>query len=428
MNKYFIKDARQLDSLPFKSKIDLIITSPPYFDMKDYGSKNQIGFGQTYDEYLEDIETVFNKCFSVSKENCSLWVIVDILKKDGEIKLLPFDMAKRIQKSEWKLRDVIIWQKDKTIPYTHKGEMRNIFEYLLYFTKSKQFKFYRERITSINDLKEWWQKYPERYSPNGKSPTNIWDFPIPLQGSWGKRYIKHFCPLPERLIERIIDLSSDINDIVFDPFAGSGAVLSTAYKLQRQYIGCDLNSSYKKMFLDYIKNVKPINVKSLYESRAVKKYSKIIEKLRILKFPKKLYLIYRKKYPEDNSIYGIFAIPISQKATKLPKNKFTSCTYIIISLDGPLDIVSRLQQIAENKPLSKYGIDFNFKVVGTKEALKLAKQNIKTLWRYDNGIIYSTGKSVSGLTIEEILKHKDKKFPPIYSAINIKKDELELPM
>lgn len=428
MNKYFIKDARQLDSLPFKSKIDLIITSPPYFDMKDYGSKNQIGFGQTYDKYLDDLEMVFNKCFLVSKEECSLWVVVDILKKNSELKLLPFDIAQRIQKTGWKLRDIIIWQKDKTIPYTREGEMRNIFEYILYFTKSKQFKFYRERITSINDLKNWWKKYPERYSPNGKSPTNIWNFPIPLQGSWGKQYIRHFCPLPEQLIERMIELSSDINDLIFDPFAGSGAVLSTAYKLQRQYIGCDLNNSYKKMFLNYVKNIQPINKKDLYENTAIKRYSEIIKKLRILKFPKKLYTIYQKKYQEENSIYGIIAHPILKTAIKLPKNKFTSCTYIIISLNDHLEITSRLQQIAENKPLSKYGIDFNFNVVEIKDALKWTKHNINTLWRYDNGITYMSGKFVSDLTEEEILKHKDEKFPPIYSSINIKMDELELPI
>src|SRR3989338_6287310 len=104
MNDYFIHDARTLDTLPIKSPIDLIVTSPPYFDMKDYGSDSQIGFGQTYQQYLENIEKVFGKCFTIAKESASLWVVVDILKKDGEMKLLPFDMAQSIQNSGWKLR------------------------------------------------------------------------------------------------------------------------------------------------------------------------------------------------------------------------------------------------------------------------------------------------------------------------------------
>src|SRR5690606_21611299 len=155
MNQYFIQDARKVDELPLKSLVDLIITSPPYFDMKDYGSKNQIGFGQNYDNYLRDIELVFSKCFSITKDTGSLWIVVDILRKDGELKLLPFDLIKKVQDGGWKLKDIIIWEKDKTVPFTHNGEMRNIFEYVLFFTKTDKYKFYRERITSINDLKEW---------------------------------------------------------------------------------------------------------------------------------------------------------------------------------------------------------------------------------------------------------------------------------
>lgn len=423
MNQYFIHDARTVDKLPIKSKIDLIVTSPPYFDMKDYGSDNQIGFGQTYEKYLEDIEEVFRRCYLIAKDDASLWVVVDILKKDGELKLLPFDMANSIQKGGWRLKDIIIWQKDKTVPYTHNGEMRNIFEYVLYFTKSPKFKFYRERVTSINDLKEWWQRYPERYSPYGKSPTNIWDFPIPLQGSWGKKYIKHFCPLPEKLIERIIHLSSDFNDIVLDPFAGSGAVLSAAYRLRRQYLGCDLNKSYREMFFKYLKSVEPIDKRSLYKDKAIKKYSEVIEKLRSLKFPKKLYLEYRKHFSNDTNVRCMLALPNGNNKDLLPKNKITSCNYYFVT-DKPSSInLHELQNLAEKKPLSKYGVHFKLSECNLDEAKKLLGKNM--FWRYDNGITYKGGIKTKLNEIDAILGKKTK-FPPIFSTISIKEEELEI--
>lgn len=427
MNQYFIHDARTINNLPLKSKVDLIVTSPPYFDMKDYGSDNQIGFGQTYQQYLNDIEVVFTKCSLIAKETASLWVVVDILKKDGEIKLLPFDMAQSIQKGGWKLRDIIIWQKDKTIPYTHNGEMRNIFEYVLYFTKSSDYKYYRERITSINNLKEWWQRYPERYSTNGKSPTNIWDFPIPLQGSWGKRYIKHFCPLPEKLIERIIHLSSDVDDIVLDPFAGTGAVLSAAYRLRRQYVGSDLNSSFRRMFLNYVKNVKSIEVNKLYENQELKKYSKIIEKLRMLKFAKKLYLEYKKKCPEDNSVLSMVTIPAHVKGGDLPKNKIVSCHYIFVSNKKTLPKLELLKELTERKPLSKFGIHPEIQVLSPEETAKFVSKIDKSQhWRYDNGIVYRSGILVGKLNEDMLSGDQNKKIPPIFAAINIEKDELDL--
>src|SRR3989344_275632 len=193
MGEYFIHDARTLSKV-VSNDIDLVLTSPPYFDLKDYGSANQIGYGQAYDDYLNDMERVLKQCFKVTKDTGSMWLIVDTLKKSGQFKLLPFDLCKIAEKAGWKLQEIIIWEKDRTLPYSRKGEMRNIFEYVLFFVKTNDFKYYPKRITDF-DLKEWWIKYPERYSTGGKIPTDIWKFPIPVQGSWGSSYIRHFCPL-----------------------------------------------------------------------------------------------------------------------------------------------------------------------------------------------------------------------------------------
>ncbi len=428
MNQYFIHDARKVDELPIDSSVDVVITSPPYFDMKDYGSKNQIGFGQSYEKYLDDIELVFKKCFKITKDTGSLWVVVDILRKDGELKLLPFDMAQKIQKGGWHLQDIVIWEKDKTVPYTHNGEMRNISEYILYFNKSARFKFYRERITTIHDLKEWWQRYPERYSPNGKSPTNIWSFAIPLQGSWGKTYIKHFCPLPEKLMERIIHLSSDIDDVVLDPFAGSGAVLSAAYRLNRKYVGCDLNKSYREMFFEYIKTVRPLDTKKAYEDNAMINFSKTIEKLRILKFPKKLLLEYKKKFPDifDN-LTSIIVLPNKLKKD-FPKNKFITATYVLITKNPSFISEDNLLKIANNPPLSKYGIYPDIQIMTSEKALRLlkAKYSNVALEKYEGGITYKVGIHIKKINKMDLEVNENNKFPHIISSFVLKEDELSI--
>jgi DNA modification methylase len=426
MNQYFIHDARKIKELPINSSIDLIITSPPYFDMKDYGSNNQIGFGQTYDKYLNDLELVFEQCYAVTKDTGSLWIIVDILRKEGEVKLLPLEVIQKVQQSGWKLQDIIIWKKDKTVPFTHNGQMRNISEYILFFSKTNKFKFYRERITSITDLKEWWQKYPERYSPNGKSPTNIWEFPIPLQGSWGNRYIKHFCPLPEGLIERIIHLSSDVNDTVFDPFAGSGAVLSAAYRLNRRYVGSDLNESYKDMFLNYIKKVKAIDTENIYDLNTQKKFSKTITKLRQLKFPKKLY-VQLKKLHDELPILAIVAIPTVAKRD-IPKHKFATCKYIVITKDNRKIPMEDIEKVVSKAPLSKFGVEAEIKALPLTSAIPYINRHINgaKIWRYDNGVTYQPGTPVEKITKAVISDLEYLKTPSIFSTVELKEEELTL--
>ena len=103
------------------------------------------------------------------------------------------------------------------------------------------------RLTETSLLKEWWVRFPERYNPKGIVPTNVWEFSIPTQGIWTGKSLRHFNPLPPKMIERIILLTTDAGDVVFDPFAGSGTTLSVADFLDRKWFGFELNKEYCKM-------------------------------------------------------------------------------------------------------------------------------------------------------------------------------------
>ncbi len=229
--------------------VDVTITSPPYYDLKDYKFEEQIGYGQDYQtEYLRDLQSVFGAIFRATRRTGSLWVVVDSFSRSGKLVPLPFDMAQRAEAEGWQLTNTLIWNKTRTLPWSGKGQLRSVFEHILFFTKSEHYKFYVDRIREPTELKRWWVKYPERYNPRGKVPTDIWTFPIPTQGSWGNGFLRHLCPFPADLVERIVLLTTDPGDVVMDPFAGSGVVLAQARCMQRQYIGFELKEDYCRMF------------------------------------------------------------------------------------------------------------------------------------------------------------------------------------
>ncbi len=251
---YIIEDSRNIEKVFKKYKIwkpDLIITSPPYFDVKNYeAARKQIGFGQNYDRYLKDITTTFQECYDVSSSNATFWMIADTIRKDGITVPLPFDIHRELTStfsSTWKLKDLIIWNKTKNIPWNAKGRFKNHFEYIFFYIKNDKYKFHIDRTREIANLKKWWLTYPERYNPKGKAPSNIWEFITPIRG-WGNGYLNHFCPFPFSLVERIISISTDENDLVFDPFAGSGSTLAMAYVMNRNSVGIDINKKYKENF------------------------------------------------------------------------------------------------------------------------------------------------------------------------------------
>lgn len=181
------------------------------------------------------------------------------------------------------------------------------------------------------------------------------------------------------------------------------------------------------MFFSYIKNVEPVDKNNLYKDQSIKKYSKIIIKLRQLKFPKKLYIEYLKKFTGDNSFLCILVIPNNKKVKVLPKNKITACNYFFVSGANSGVKLSDLQNIAAKEPLSKYGIDFNISICKLEDAIKIVTDSSK-LWRYDNGIIYRNGVQSTASSIKSLEKNKRSKFPPIFSTVNLEKSELEIEM
>lgn len=280
--------------------VDTIITSPPYADLVDYGNHDEQVGKQSYEAFLDDLRSIYKQCYDIAAKDCTLWIVTDTFRANGRVVRLPFDIADEIENLEnhqtcleqdcdgnlerdrgdgslvctecgtvhdplpesWRMEDNIIWDKLRTRPWSEKGQLKNVHEYVTMFSKSDDFTYNKDaiRITNPDEFQRWWVNYPERYSPKGIVPNNVWRFPIPKQGQWGPKVSYHPSPFPEKLVERIVQLASDPGDVVLDPFAGIGTTLAIAEALDRKPLGFELNQEY----IDYYKqHVRPTALKDV---------------------------------------------------------------------------------------------------------------------------------------------------------------------
>lgn len=364
-------DARSLAKCLPDQCIDVTVTSPPYFDMKDYGVKNQIGFGQDYETYLNDLQKVFSEVFRATKDHGSLWIVIDSFRSNQEVVPLPFDLAAQLKTAGWRLRDVIIWKKERTLPWAHKGATRKIFEYVMVFAKSsKPFQYYPDRHRDTSDLKRWWVRYPERYNPKGKSLEEIWCYDIPTQGSWGKSYVQHFCPLPSQLVSRIISLTSNPGDVVLDPFSGSGTVPAEAALLNRQYVGFELNRRYITMFRKHLQEQTKLRLnqsKNAPQDSVIENFEQTILDLRALKYARLLCRALEKESEYGNA--QLFVHHLRTKTT-LP-NKLISAGFIVCGVKSNKVETAKelLEKLCLKAPLSKFGIEQKISFISKLEEL-----------------------------------------------------------
>ena len=302
----------------------------------------------------------------MTKEDGTLWIIIDTFKRNNAVVTLPFDLVQKLKETGWLLQEIIIWKKDKTVPWSSNGFMQRKFEYILFFSKHSYYKTNKDnvRVYDTAQLKRWWVKYPERYNPKGKALDEIWEFPIPVQGSWGDKYIRHFCPLPKEMVATMISISTDENDIVFDPFAGSGTVMSQSAYMNRQYLGIEINKHYIEMFDNYLKLTLDEGQReymSLSNTNNQESFENTILNLRALKYGRILLNGVEKKLDNDN-------IKIYVKRTGKNKDTKSIVEYVFYSDSSEEKMKEEILKLISVPPLSKYGIlpEFKFsKQLGT---------------------------------------------------------------
>ena len=265
-----------------------VITSPPYLDMQDYGNTSQIGVrGQELSDYLSQMTQLFRDCHKITTDDATFWLVAGSVRRTGRLIPLPDRLITAAETAGWTLRESITWDKQKALPWTHHGELRDVTEQVLLFSKSETFRFDATTLRSPIPNSIWWRRYPERYSPEGRMPTNLWSIPIPTQGSWsGVR--SHLCPFPEELTYRLLSLTTGVGDIILDPMAGIGSVPAMAEAMGRVGYGLELTAEYTQQYERTAKSAQDFLLRIEDDVRRRSQFRRAIVELRLLKFAKTL--------------------------------------------------------------------------------------------------------------------------------------------
>lgn len=240
-----IGDSRRMEELKDES-VHLVITSPPYWQLKDYGKGSQIGFNDSYEDYINNLNLVWKECYRVLHKGCRLCVnIGDQFARSiyyGRYKVIPIreEIIKFCETIGFDYMGAIIWQKVTTcnttggatimgsFPYPRNGIIKLDYEFILIFKKlgepPKVNKEIREK--SKLTLKEWNEYF-----------YGHWNFS-------GERQDKHLAMFPEKLPNRLIKMFSFVEDTILDPFLGSGTTCLAAKNLNRHSIGYEINEDF----------------------------------------------------------------------------------------------------------------------------------------------------------------------------------------
>jgi site-specific DNA-methyltransferase (adenine-specific) len=238
LNKVFCKSSEKMDKLPDNS-VHLMVTSPPYNVSKEYDDDLSLN------EYLNLLNTVWRETYRVLVPGGRACVNVANLGRKPYIPLHSY-IIEGMQEIGYLMRGEIIWNKASSAsPSTAWGSwlsaanpvLRDIHEYILVFSKET---FSRKKENRENTIKK------EEFLEWTKS---VWTFP-----AVSARQIGHPAPFPEELPHRLIQLYTFKDDVVLDPFAGSGSTCLSAIKDKRNYVGYDIDSEYVKLAEERIAN------------------------------------------------------------------------------------------------------------------------------------------------------------------------------
>ena len=273
MNKIFAHSCEAMTEIEDNS-VALTVTSPPYWNAIDYdihaSDKTQhyrtraYNTGYTeYSNYLDWLENIFIEVLRVTKPGGFCCMVIGTVLQKGKHYPVPFDAITRLTQNGWEFHQDIIWHKctagvkraGVTIqkPYPGYYYPNIMTEYILVFRKPGQ-PIYQ---THTQEEKEQ-AAYPINRLFTMDVANNLWHIaPVP------PNVIDHPCPFPEEIPQRLISMYSYKNDLVLDPFTGSGQTLKVAHQLNRNYVGYELLQKYIDLSLKRIEEPLSIRPKQL---------------------------------------------------------------------------------------------------------------------------------------------------------------------
>ena len=266
-----------------KESVQAIITSPPYYKLRKFSKneeelRSELGNESTVEEYVERLVKIFRKLRLVLRNDGLLWLNLGDTYVNKELQGVPWKVAIALQEDGWILRSDVIWHKPNAMPSSVKTRPTTDHEYVFMFSKAKDYYYDADAIrephitfTDKSKMKGGRNHFgkkngtPEKgknggnsnlhngrwdqaFNPKGRNKRTVWDIPVSrFKGA-------HFAVFPPKLVEIPMKASTKENDIVLDPFAGSGTTGVVAKKLGRKFIGIELVGKYVELAKERIKD------------------------------------------------------------------------------------------------------------------------------------------------------------------------------
>jgi site-specific DNA-methyltransferase (cytosine-N4-specific) len=238
-----------------------VVTSPPYWGLRDYGAVGQIGAEDTPDEYVARLVAVFEEVKRVLRDDGTLWLNIGDSYTSGnrgyrapdkknpiramgyraptpeglkpkDLVGIPWRLAFALQSAGWYLRADIVWEKVNCTPESVKDRPTRSHEYIFLLSKSLRYYYDAESTKEVN----------------GRNRRTVWSVPTePFSGA-------HFATFPPRLITPCILAGSAPGDWMLDPFFGSGTVGIVCEQRDRRYVGIELNPEYVELAVERIRS------------------------------------------------------------------------------------------------------------------------------------------------------------------------------
>jgi DNA modification methylase len=233
-----------------------VVTSPPYWSLRDYGIEGQLGLEPSVHEFVDALAELFDEVRRVLAPDGTLWLNIGDSYTSGnrgwrapdrknvaramgtrpptpeglkpkDLIGVPWRLAFALQERGWYLRSDLVWNKPNAQPESVGDRPTRSHEYLFLLSRSER---YRYDVDAVR-------------GPNGRRLRSVWD----LNTQASRDSAGHFATYPESLAERCILLGSGEGDLVLDPFLGSGTTAVAAARLGRRFLGCELNLEYVEM-------------------------------------------------------------------------------------------------------------------------------------------------------------------------------------
>ena len=243
---------KALDLLPEQS-IQTVITSPPYWSLRDYDVDRQIGRDESLEEYVSGLVQTFRKIHRVLRNDGTVWLNVGDAYTSGNRRYrapdrknraramavrpatpeglkpkdligLPWRLAFALQNDGWWLRSEVIWSKPNAHPESVRDRPTKAHETVFLLSKSQNYLYVVDAVRG----------------PNGRRVRTTWDIPTEPRQSCTEEFDDHPAIMPSSLAQQCVRLTSRVGDVVLDPYAGSGTSLLAAQHLRRKWVGIEL--------------------------------------------------------------------------------------------------------------------------------------------------------------------------------------------